>query len=759
MILLQRNNIASEDIASMLLTFIKNGTPPTDTVLEIRGKKDRTKIDRAKALIERENNSKALQILQDANTFAPAAGLFNKLRTKVLLEPTPADFDLPEKSRTTPQITIEGIRQQLKKLKNCITPGTGMLANEHLKHLAFYSAPHAMTLLTTIIHSIIDGAVPQHIKEIIYTDPLKGITKPDGGVRPICIGHTITKIAMKMTITSVPKKSVGPRQFGYGKRYGTQRAAIELQRQLDSGKIIIKTDLANAFNSVPRPQLAAFLFDNYATKPLWRYYWDRYHNETVYSIFDGGNNFVSEITANVGINQGDAASLLLFDIYLSDCPRHIENATIFQIHDDIYAACDPQHSAEVLQQLARYISKKGLTMNAAKTKILCGKDVDLGQLQQHAISSATKVGGIFIQPTPEPLPSQQAADYVTFDGLDQLPLQHQLSLFQHCIKAKWRYALDAGHPTIVSTIVEQISGFQSSLLQRLLAPTASIIEYVNEDQLTEDARRGGLGFFSYKDRRQTIIEGIKEPKPPPSAWFESLNNASKAASTFTHPVVTLIPTSPWLRLDDTSLSAYISTLLDAWPPKNIKCDMKDEAINIPKTKAGSHAVQRHLLGCSSCAGGLKTFRHDAVNQGIATVLRRHGAIYVEEPKNWPLRTKTSNSGKDGPDGMVHFGTSIFWTDITVTSQDSKSSHCSMTHAYTSKVGTYSAAAENGIEVLPVVFGHLGAFAGKCRVFEQKVKEINSRAWREMNNIVGVRLAKSLGLYMKHLSVKGSKVTQ
>jgi hypothetical protein len=59
-------------------------------------------------------------------------------------------------------------------------------------------------------------------------------------------------------------------------------------------------------------------------------------------------------------------------------------------------------------------------------------------------------------------------------------------------------------------------------------------------------------------------------------------------------------------------------------------------------------------------------------------------------------------------------------------------------------------------VLPVVFSHLGAFAAQCKKFE---REISSRAWRELNNIVGVRLAKTLGLFIKHCAAKGFETNQ
>jgi hypothetical protein len=256
---------------------------------------------------------------------------------------------------------------------------------------------------------------------------------------------------------------------------------------------------------------------------------------------------------------------------------------------------------------------------------------------------------------------------------------------------------------------------------------------------------------------------ITKPKAPPSDWFLALNGATQKAVTFTHPVVTLLPTSPWLRLNDNSISAYITTLLDAWPTRRIRCDQAPDPIDIPNTNQGSHDIQRHLLGCSSCSGCPKTFRHDIINQAIAATLRRHGAIYVEEPKNWPLRTKTSNSGRDGPDGMVHLGTSIFWTDIAIASQDASNTHSAMTRIYNEKLRTYQPAADLNIDVPSAVFSHLGAFAAQCKKFEEKVRELSSKAWRELNNIAGVRLANffflTLGLFIKHCATKGFKTNQ
>jgi hypothetical protein len=63
------------------------------------------------------------------------------------------------------------------------------------------------------------------------------------------------------------------------------------------------------------------------------------------------------------------------------------------------------------------------------------------------------------QPTPAPLDAKEAQQYSKFADFEKLPLQHQLGLWHHCLKLKWRYALDAAHPTIATTIIKEVDEF------------------------------------------------------------------------------------------------------------------------------------------------------------------------------------------------------------------------------------------------------------------------------------------------------------
>jgi hypothetical protein len=69
------------------------------------------------------------------------------------------------------------------------------------------------------------------------------------------------------------------------------------------------------------------------------------------------NNFVAFTNANIGFNQGGAAGRLQFGIFVSDCRRSIDNATVFQIHDDMHAACEAEDADATLQQLTKYVQR------------------------------------------------------------------------------------------------------------------------------------------------------------------------------------------------------------------------------------------------------------------------------------------------------------------------------------------------------------------------------------------------------------------
>ena len=315
-----------------------------------------------------------------------------------------------------------------------------------------------------------------------------------------------------------------------------------------------------------RVKLTKLLHDTPATKGLWRYVADRYGETSSFYVYDDLNLFVDKIKANTGINQGDVAALLLFDIFVSDATTPVGD--IFQIHDDTYVACNPGEAREALTNLILYAERKGLHLNLAKTKILApsAQLVSDPSLRCFVTSAPTKIGGVYIQAQPTALDREEINAFLNYGNLLSLPHQHIMVLLHFGLKPKWKYATEALTHELATPLVNAINSFQRGILQHILMTTSSNTIPPIEDQLVEDPHFGGLGFFKYSDERERILAATpnKQRKnhavlKPKTTWFNELNEAAKESLTFPFPLVTCIPTDRCLRVDDYSYSAYIAT--------------------------------------------------------------------------------------------------------------------------------------------------------------------------------------------------------
>ena len=164
------------DIASNL-TIFKADTIRLSTQVPIAAQEPMTPLQRVKVLIEKNNISKALRLLNDNPPFVKSSGLIAKLKRKVIDNPEisiDAVRELPEKSKTRQVITIDVIVRKIRSLKNGVTPGTGMLAAEHLKPLTHFACPCALALISKLIHQVSNGEVADHLRPLLYGDVMKG---------------------------------------------------------------------------------------------------------------------------------------------------------------------------------------------------------------------------------------------------------------------------------------------------------------------------------------------------------------------------------------------------------------------------------------------------------------------------------------------------------------------------------------------------------------------------------------------------------
>jgi Reverse transcriptase (RNA-dependent DNA polymerase) len=706
---------------------------------------EQRKIKRATALIQVDNCSKALKILTEEGKFAER-NVVERLKSKVVWKEGEDQIELPEKNRTTCVYTKQQITKVIRKMKNGKTPSCGMMKGEHLKPFAYAENeyPFAWQFICCVVNSISCGDLPSHLQPVILQDFMKGMEKRDGGIRPIAMSNTWCKIAAQLLLANVKKERiVGKHQYGYGKKNGTKEAAQKVQQYINEGKVVLKTDVSNAFGSVPRPQLSKMLFDSPQTKTLWRYFFLRYGRKSTFHVFS--NKYEGEIETNVGINQGDPLSLLFFDFYLSDIS--VENAELILIHDDVYAVTTPQHVCDVFEKLHQYLQKKGLTANKEKTTILSKQNVTLPVgVEKLREKGHTKIGGGIVHPELQEMVNINEWNYNR--PLSKIPHQHSYRVLLKCIIPKWKYVIEATHPQIIRPLTSSILEWQVCWVKNILKTTKSDTVPFASSQLFFPCSEGGMGLFNPGEMNE---ESGGEAN---GEWKNETTTAFAENLKSEYPIISVAPLHKFLRLNNEEYSAFVAALLGTWTPFDFFCRLKGEKLIFPVHRKGSLSFISHNLCCVSCASGLKTFRHDSVNEAFGFSLRSNGIPYLLEPKGWPLRNKESNSGRDGPDGLILFQQNTMWVDFSFVYQNPFETHNMVSRAHSYKIREYKSAAEANISVEPVVFSCFGsAHPSTKNLFERIKQQRGKKAVREIRNVINVKLAKSFLLFKQHAEMK------
>jgi hypothetical protein len=81
--------------------------------------------------------------------------------------------------------------------------------------------------LTEFINLIIQGKVPQCARPFFFGATLTGLSKKDGGVRPIAVGCVLRRLAAKCLCKSVFEEMgslLFPHQLGFGTALGSEAA-------------------------------------------------------------------------------------------------------------------------------------------------------------------------------------------------------------------------------------------------------------------------------------------------------------------------------------------------------------------------------------------------------------------------------------------------------------------------------------------------------------------------------------------------------
>lgn len=228
-------------------------------------------------------------------------------------EPMP---DLPAPARPTPVSTDEALRA-LRSFGRRTSPGACGMRPEHLLECIKGDVTGSLLFhLTSLVNVLRQGGLPPDIAHIVAGATLTGIAKKGGGTRPIAAGETLRRLVAKAEATrAIPKARtfLEPYQMGVGTPLGTERIArlADIWRRKYAGRkgrILLKVDIRNAFNSVARARIIAELHRRHPELVSWVRATYEPQSWLQYGPFT--------IISDDGVQQGDPLGPLLFAIAL-----------------------------------------------------------------------------------------------------------------------------------------------------------------------------------------------------------------------------------------------------------------------------------------------------------------------------------------------------------------------------------------------------------------------------------------------------------
>jgi hypothetical protein len=170
---------------------------------------------------------------------------------------------VPDTDTSPLQVSPPAVRAAIQSFPNGSSAGPDGLRPQHLKDLLIGSADDSLLLvaITDLVNLLLEGKAPPSVQGSLFGAKLLAIAKKNGGIRPIAVGYVWRRLTAKVACNHVKEASaalLAPRQLGFGVSGGAEaavRAARLYLENSESGKLFIKVDFRNAFNTVRRDSI------------------------------------------------------------------------------------------------------------------------------------------------------------------------------------------------------------------------------------------------------------------------------------------------------------------------------------------------------------------------------------------------------------------------------------------------------------------------------------------------------------------------
>ncbi len=275
-------------------------------------------LDRVVRLVEMGRISDGYRALSEGRMAEESSATLEELaRLQARMEELPPALDdvMRDIPLTEIKLTVTDVVTELLRTKHGVAAGCSGLSFDHLR--VMIGDDNGMTALTAVLQLIVEGKIPLVARALLTDCRLLAFEKIGGGIRPIAIGETLTRLAGNLAQRVCRDRlqsyfSENQLQIGVGVRGAAEQHLFRTQMLLEreSSSVLVTLDITNAYGTIHRSKI----FDGLrrVCPDMLPLAWLLYGNPSRLFYSHGGG--FSCLDSCDGVKQGCSLGGLLFSI-------------------------------------------------------------------------------------------------------------------------------------------------------------------------------------------------------------------------------------------------------------------------------------------------------------------------------------------------------------------------------------------------------------------------------------------------------------
>ena len=467
------------------------------------------------------------------------------------------------------------------------------------------------------------------------------------GVRPICVSSIFAKICGSMAMArQVVKHHQGQAMIGK-----LQESVHRLRQQYRNDKVIVRIDLANAFNATARAAVRKQLQDKDET--LKAYFNMFYVGECDLALY--GPSDTSFLAFEDGVRQGDATSAYLFCLVIDNVLSALTQLGV-EPHgymDDLSVVCEPKDIEAVITCVENTASELGLSINRGKSKVLMRQtsegfeaSLTIASNDEQFIVLGANLTDAYAEYNAR-LMSKQALFFDNLTSMDLHP-QLQFSILRICGNPRLKFHLEVNEPCHMMEVAKDFDKRARNALLKILS-LETIPDVMLHDKL-------GAGIPEYAKLANDLYDA--------SIKGNVVLHNTLVTSSISTADVQAQHYAPWMFYGASPLfmspAQFVLAMcirLRTLPKGFVQLPMRCGCgVNVYDD---AHFIE-HALKCNHASAITATHRHNRVRDELAFCARRYGIACVTEPTFY-----TYDNGHARPDVMFQLLQTPVAIDVTI----------------------------------------------------------------------------------------------